>query len=90
MNPTEEGRRAFMDKLPENACPYDNENTKAAIEWKLGYYKQEYCELEKEQSSLLDSMNYFSEPWTGLEKTLRDLEQTIRDYNDQLRSGNLS
>lgn len=89
MNPTEEGRRAFMDKLPENACPHD-EGTKAHIEWKLGYMKQEYEELKEEQSSLLESMGWFNEPFTGLEEIMRDLESSINQYNDQLRTRSIS
>lgn len=89
MNPTEEGRKAFMDKLPEDACPY--EGGKAEIEWKLGYAKQEYEELKEEQASLLDSISWHSDPYTGLEGLIRKIQSSIEQYQDDLsRIGNFS
>ena len=88
MNPEEEGRKAFMEKLPKDACPYEG---KAAIEWKLGYTKQEYDELKEEQASVLDSMGWYSSPHTGLENIIRNLQSSINQYkNDLSRSRSLS
>lgn len=80
--PEEEGRRAFMEKLPKDACPYDE--GKAAIEWKLGYTKQEYEEVKEEQMNLLSSMGWYSSPYTGLENIIRDLQSSINQYQNAL------
>lgn len=83
MNPKEEGRKAFMDKLPEDACSYEK-GTKQRIEWKLGYAKQEYDELKEEQMNLLESMGWYSEPHTGLENILSKLQSSIDEYQHAL------
>lgn len=86
--PEEEGRKAFMDKLPQDACPY--ENKKLEVEWKMGYAKQELDELREEQSNALESMTSWSSPYTGLEELIQNLQKSINQYNDLLRSGSLS
>jgi hypothetical protein len=86
MNPTEEGRRAFMEKLPKDACPYEG---KAAIEWKIGYMKQEYQELKQEQHELLNSQSRTEDPHTYLDEFLNRLRKKLDQYNGLLRKRDL-
>lgn len=79
MDPVEEeGRRAFMDKLSTDACPYEGQ---AKVLWLKGYYKQEYDELKEEQASILESMGFYDHPFTGLEEHLRNVQSKIRELN---------
>jgi len=82
MIPEEEGRRAFMEKLPKDVCPYDEGKEK--IQWKLGYTKQEYDELKEEQAKLLESMGWYSSPYTGLEDIIHNLQSSISQYQNAL------
>lgn len=83
MDPEEEGRRAFMDKLPLDACPYE-EDLYAASKWKLGYHKQEYDELKLEQLNLLSSYGYLNEPHTQLDEFIHELRQEINRISTAL------
>jgi hypothetical protein len=79
MTPKAEGERAFMDKLPVNACPYE-EGTYAYAQWKLGYYQQEYEELKNEQANILETMGFHSPVFTGLEDIIRNTRHKISKY----------
>jgi len=88
-NPEQEGREAFAQKKPKDSCPYNG--GKKELEWKLGYAKQEYEEVKEEHQGVLESMGWKSEPYTGLEDIINNLQESIQQYqNDLLGSRNLS
>jgi hypothetical protein len=82
MNPKEEGRRAFMDNLPENANPYKGD---AAIKWKLGYAMEEKTTLEEEHTKALETLNRydpFGDTINKLDQQINGLQQYLNTTKD--------
>ncbi len=81
MNPKEEGHRAFMDDLPEDANPYTGD---AAIEWQLGYMMEEKTTLEEEHTKVLETLNTYDPLHTGFEPIITQLNKQIHGLQQYL------
>jgi len=77
----DEGMRAFMNKKPVDACPYEGQ---AKVLWKRGYYKQELHEVKEEQNNILEQMGSFDHPHTGLEDIIHNLKNKINKIDHAL------